>query len=78
MMKNFEIADGITVTARPRTMRMIALSGHIWMTKATRERIAKERATGDAEIAWLLNPANWDDPLYSDVYKDVHGVRPRW
>lgn len=29
-------------------------------------------------IAWLDDPANWDDENYSDIYKDVYGVRPRW
>lgn len=27
---------------------------------------------------WLANPENWDDPCYSDIFKDVYGVRPRW
>ena len=27
---------------------------------------------------WLANPANWDSEIYSDIYKDVCGVRPRW
>lgn len=25
---------------------------------------------------WLANPANWDSEIYSDVYKDLYGVRP--
>lgn len=29
-------------------------------------------------LAWLEDPANWDDPCYSDIYKDVHGFRPRF
>lgn len=29
-------------------------------------------------IAWLSNPENWDDPIYSDIHKEVYGVRPRW
>ena len=27
---------------------------------------------------WLADPANWDSEIYSDIYKDVYGVRPRW
>lgn len=27
---------------------------------------------------WLADPANWDSEIYSDIYKDAHGVRPRW
>lgn len=29
-------------------------------------------------LAWLEDPANWGDPEYSDIYKDVHGFRPRF
>lgn len=27
--------------------------------------------------AWLANPANRDAEEYSDIYKEVHGFRPR-
>jgi hypothetical protein len=27
---------------------------------------------------WLADPANRDSEIYSDIYKDVYGVRPRW
>lgn len=27
---------------------------------------------------WLADPANKDSEIYSDIYKDVYGVRPRW
>ena len=27
-------------------------------------------------IAWLHDPANFDSEIYSDVYKDLYGVRP--
>jgi hypothetical protein len=33
------------------------------------ERIRKNRE-------WLANPANHDSEIYSDIYKDVYGVRP--
>lgn len=29
-------------------------------------------------LAWLDDPANWDDPEFSDIYKDVYGYRPRF
>lgn len=29
-------------------------------------------------VAWLADPANWDDPNFSDIYKDVYGFRPRY
>lgn len=38
----------------------------------------KARAERRAIAAYLSNPANFDDPEYSDIYKDVHGVRPHW
>lgn len=38
----------------------------------------KARAERRAIDEYLSNPANYDDPDYSDVYKDVYGVRPRW
>ena len=33
----------------------------------------------EAELtAWLADPANRYSEEYSDIYKDVHGFRPRW
>lgn len=29
-------------------------------------------------LEWLADPANKDSEIYSDIYKDVYGVRPRW
>ena len=29
-------------------------------------------------LEWLADPANRDSEIYSDIYKDVYGVRPRW
>lgn len=29
-------------------------------------------------LAWLADPANRNSEIYSDIYKDVYGVRPRW
>lgn len=29
-------------------------------------------------LAWLADSANKDSEVYSDIYKDVYGVRPRW
>ena len=29
-------------------------------------------------LEWLRDPANRDSEIYSDIYKDVFGVRPRW
>ena len=30
----------------------------------------------DPWAAWLNDPANEDNPLYSDIFKDVYGFRP--
>lgn len=29
-------------------------------------------------IAWLRDPKNFDDINYSDIFKELYGVRPRW
>lgn len=48
-----------------------------WDRQVARERAAAERQAQRAElIAWLDDPANWDDELYSDIHKDVYGFRP--
>lgn len=30
------------------------------------------------QMEWLADPKNRDSEIYSDIYKDVYGVRPRW
>ena len=63
-MKRIEIAEGITLTA----------------TQSTIDAYEREKRAAEAEaelIQWLATT----DPHtegYSDVYKDVYGVRPRW
>lgn len=47
-------------------------------TIARYERECAEAAQEAARLAWLRDPANFDDPIYSDIYKDTYGVRPRW
>ena len=47
-----------------------------WAERVEREL---EEARREDEIrAWLHDPANWDDPNFSDIYKDVYGFRPRY
>lgn len=64
-MKRIVIAEDITATLTDATA-------------AEYERecadIAQER---DTEM-WLANPANYSDPCYSDIFKDVYGIRPHW
>lgn len=42
---------------------------------------AEEAAMADLlreQREWLADPKNRDSEIYSDIYKDVYGVRPRW
>ena len=42
---------------------------------------AEEAAAADLlreQMEWLADPKNRDSEIYSDIYKDVYGVRPRW
>ena len=71
-MKTITIIEGITLTA----------------TRSTIDRYLAEVAEAEAERhdlevemklrRWLADPANRHDECYSDIYKDVYGVRPRW
>lgn len=40
--------------------------------KAMEEEILRQN------LEWLADPANRNSEIYSDIYKDVYGVRPRW
>ena len=46
--------------------------------EAAEEERMKEEEIFAANREWLADPANWDSEIYSDIYKDVYGVRPRW
>lgn len=64
-MKNIIIIEGVTLTA----------------TQSTIDRYLAEKREAEvlAELtAWLADPANRYSEEYSDIYKDVYGVRPRW
>ena len=63
-MKSIVIAAGITLTATAATIA--AYEAECKAIKAERE--ARE---------WLASHQP-GDPEYSDVFKDVYGVRPRW
>lgn len=39
---------------------------------------ARDREIRASLRAWLADPANADSPEYSDIFKDVHGFRPRF
>lgn len=71
-MKTIIIIEGVTLSA----------------TQSTIDRFLTEKADAEAERLdyeaemklrrWLADPANRHDECYSDIYKDVYGVRPRW
>lgn len=64
-MKTITIIEGVTFTA----------------TQSTIDRYLAEIAEAENEariLAWLADPANRYSEEYSDIYKDVYGVRPRW
>lgn len=64
-MQTITIIEGVTLTA----------------TRSTIDRYLAEKREAEvlAELtAWLADPANRYSEEYSDIYKDVHGVRPRW
>lgn len=64
-MKTITIIEGVTLTA----------------TQNTIDRYFAEAAEAENEarlLAWLADPANRYSEEYSDIYKDVYGVRPRW
>ena len=64
-MKTITIIEGVTLTA----------------TQSTIDAYLAEKREAEvlAELtAWLADPANRYSEEYSDIYKDVHGFRPRW
>lgn len=64
-MKTITIIEGVTLTA----------------TQSTIDAYLAEKREAEvlAELtAWLADPANRYSEEYSDIYKDVYGVRPRW
>lgn len=71
-MKTITIIEGVTLTATQSTIDRYLAE----VAKAEAERLALEEER--KILRWLADPANRADPLYSDIYKDVHGVRPRW
>lgn len=71
-MKTITIIEGVTLTATQSTID--AYLAEVANAEAERLALEEERKI----LRWLADPANRADPLYSDIYKDVHGFRPRW
>ena len=64
-MKTITIIEGVTLTA----------------TQSTIDAYLAEKREAEilAELtAWLADPANWYSEEYSDIHKDVYGIRPHW
>ena len=71
-MKTITIIEGVTLTATQSTIDR-------YLAEVARAEARRQEAAEHARlVAWLADPANWHDECYSDIYKDVYGVRPRW
>ena len=71
-MKTITIIEGVTLTATQSTIDR-------YLAEVARAEARRQEAAEHAKLtAWLADPANWHDECYSDVYKDVYGIRPRW
>ena len=71
-MNTITIIEGVTLTASRSTIDR-------YLAEVARAEARRQEAAERAKlVAWLTDPANWHDECYSDIYKDVHGVRPRW
>ena len=71
-MKTITIIEGVTLTAAQSTIDR-------YFVEVARAEARRQEAAEHAKlVAWLADPANWHDECYSDIYKDVYGVRPRW
>lgn len=78
-MKTIEIRENVTLTITEDTLWylnfMECMEIEDWgeMKRQQAEREAWECET----FEWLCDPRNRDDVNYSDIYKDLYGVRPR-
>lgn len=70
-MQTIIIAEGITLTATQSTID--AYEAELAAIEAERRE-----AQQLYELWQVLQTMERSDPLYSDLYKDVYGVRPRW
>ena len=64
-MKTITIIEGVTLTATQSTIDTFLAE-------------KREAEWLENSLAWLADPANRYSEEYSDIYKDVYGVRPRW
>ena len=74
MMTITIIAD-VTLTASKATCE--AYLAEVREAEERARWIAEEREI-DRKLREWLRTASPEDPEYSDIYKEVYGVRPRW
>lgn len=70
-MFTITLAEGITLTAARRTLDRL-------YAEIDAERREAHAAEVERRLADLLETMNPSDPEYSDIYKDVYGVRPNF
>lgn len=70
-MKTITIIEGVTLTATLSTIA--AYEAELAAIEAERRE-----AQHLADLLEVLRSMDRSDPLYSDLYKDIYGVRPRW
>lgn len=79
-MMNLVVAENVTLTIDYNTLWYLnnveCMEIEDMAEKAKR---LQEEAEWEAWASeWLADPANQDDPNYSDIFKDLYGFRPRW
>ena len=69
-MKTIEIATGITAT-------LTEDSYEEYMAEIAAMEAERKAAEAEHELWLTLRSMDRNDPLYSDLYKDLYGFRPR-
>lgn len=70
-MFTITLTEGVTLTATRSTLDRL-------YSEIDAERHEAHAAEVERELADLLRSMSPSDPEYSDIYKDVYGVRPRF
>lgn len=65
------LIEGVTLTATRRTLDRL-------YAEIDTERREAHAAEVEKKLTDLLRTMSPSDPEYSDIYKDVYGVRPRF
>lgn len=70
-MFTITLTEGVTLTATRSTLNRL-------YSKIDAERREAHAAEVERRLADFLETMNPSDPEYSDIYKDVYGVRPNF